>query len=145
MVKRSSPIFPNWSSTVSPSPPPSPPAGGGAATNWKFFTEATVTLPWKLRHQHWRCSCHLGALFLRMTWSSFSKWILHNILRGPLDFRRLNLYATWPIWKLPADTWGLTLLLPNQPLMLLVKGLAPLNGGSQSYIVNLVPSKSELQ
>lgn len=35
------------------------------ATSWKFFTEATVTRPWKFKHQHWSCSCHLGALFFK--------------------------------------------------------------------------------
>lgn len=49
-------------------PPPvtaSVAAAAAAATSWKFLTEATVTLPRKLRHQHCNCSCHLGALFRR--------------------------------------------------------------------------------
>uniref|UniRef100_A0A3Q7I733 Uncharacterized protein n=1 Tax=Solanum lycopersicum TaxID=4081 RepID=A0A3Q7I733_SOLLC len=33
--------------------------------------EATVTRPLKLRHQHWSCSCHLGALFFKVRTSSF--------------------------------------------------------------------------
>lgn len=36
-----------------------------AAINWKFLTDATVTLPRKFRHQHCSCSCQRGALFFR--------------------------------------------------------------------------------
>lgn len=68
MVNKSSPTFPNWRITFSFScPAPSP----REATSWKFFTEATVTRPLKLRHQHWSCSCHLGALFFKVRTSSF--------------------------------------------------------------------------
>lgn len=42
------------------------PAGGWVeAISWKFLTDATVTRPRKLRHQHCNCSCHLGGLFFR--------------------------------------------------------------------------------
>lgn len=34
---------------------------------WKFFTEACVTLPWKLRTNDWVCSFQLGDLFARAT------------------------------------------------------------------------------
>lgn len=42
-----------------------PAVGCVAAISWKFFTEAMVTRPRKLRHQHCSCSCHRGALFRR--------------------------------------------------------------------------------
>jgi hypothetical protein len=97
------------------------------ATSWKFFTEATVTRPWKFRHQHCRCSCHRGALFLRdkvlevlcgfsldgsdaVPWPT-GHWILHCILLGPLDLRKLNLYDTCPTSKLLPETCGLICLL----------------------------------
>lgn len=48
-----------------------PAAGCIADINWKFFTEAIVTRPRKLRHQHCSCSCHLGALFRSTNGLSF--------------------------------------------------------------------------
>lgn len=78
MVNMSFPTLPNcrmilsWSvwagwEEATDAPPPGGGGGGGgwvAAINWKFLTDATVTRPRKLRHQHCNCSCHLGALFL---------------------------------------------------------------------------------
>lgn len=52
-------------------PPVTTSVAAAAATSWKFLTEATVTLPRKLRHQHCNCSCHLGALFRRTKGPSF--------------------------------------------------------------------------
>lgn len=69
MVKMSFPIFPNCKITFSCSAAGMLREGSKAATSWKFFTEATVTRPLKLRHQHCNCSCHLGALFLRTSGS----------------------------------------------------------------------------
>lgn len=57
-----------------------PAAGCVAAISWKFFTDATVTLPRKLRHQHCSCSCHLGALFRRIRGLSFPS---SSSSRGP--------------------------------------------------------------
>lgn len=89
MVNKSFPTFPNWRMILSCSGPAGP--FSGEATNWKFFTEATVTLPWKFKHQHWSCSCHLGDLFLSTSTPSF--WLA----KGPdkplsvrFDFERKN-------------------------------------------------------
>lgn len=70
MVNMSLPIFPNCKITLSCSASDTLCEGSTAATSWKFFTEATVTRPLKLRHQHCNCSCHLGDLFLRIVDSS---------------------------------------------------------------------------
>ena len=167
MVKVSSPTFPNWRRTVSSSPFPPGWLWSIVATSWKFFTDATVTRPWKFKHQHCKCSCHLGALFRKTVkpeeadsscvifeLSTFLTLVVscdtghlseQTILLGPLDFKRLNLYETCPTSKLPAGTWGLICLLANRRLALLLEGLAPLCGGWLSYIVKLVPRKSELQ
>ena len=59
MVKVSWPTFPNWRRTVSSSPFPPGWLWSIVATSWKFFTDATVTRPWKFKHQHCKCSCHL--------------------------------------------------------------------------------------
>jgi len=81
--------FPNCSITLSCSD-----GGGGAgcdgvgapaegcvtATSWKFLTDATVTLPLKLRHQHCNWSCHRGALLRRTNGRS-----LHSSL-SPRDW-----------------------------------------------------------
>lgn len=113
MVKVSSPTFPNWRRTVSSSPFPPGWLWSSVATSWKFFTDATVTRPWKFKHQHCKWSCHLGALFLKIVYPwgddsgllvpesswGLSGWVSvdqghfneHIILLGPLDFKRLNL------------------------------------------------------
>ena len=63
------PIFPNCKITFSCSEAGTLWDVSTAATSWKFLTEATVTRPLKFRHQHCSCSCHLGALFLRISGS----------------------------------------------------------------------------
>jgi hypothetical protein len=63
MVNISLPIFPNWRITFSCSAAGMFREGSTEATSWKFFTDATVTRPRKLRHQHCSCSCQRGALF----------------------------------------------------------------------------------
>jgi len=55
------PTFPNWSMILSDVCPASQSL---TATSWKFLTEATVTRPWKFKHQQRNCSCHRGALLL---------------------------------------------------------------------------------
>lgn len=157
IVKVSSPTFPNCSNTVSSSPFPPGWLWSIVATSWKFLTEATVTLPWKFKHQHSKCSCHLGALFFKIVQPVLifkSSWDLsgserghvseHIILRGPLDFKRLNLYETCPITKLLDGTWGLICLFATRRPDLLLDGFAPLCGGWLSYNVKLVPRKSDL-
>ena len=151
MVKVSSPTFPNWSRTRSSSPFPPGWLWSTVATSWKFFTDATVTRPWKFRHQHCKFSCHLGALFFKTVpeavhsgffilvlsgddlsledSSDHGQFIEQTILLGPLDFKRLNLYETWPTSKLPAGTWGLICLLAKRRLDLPLDGFAPLCGG----------------
>lgn len=146
-MKISSPTLPNWRRTVSSSPFPPGWLWSTVATSWKFFTDATVTRPWKFKHQHCKCSCHLGDLFLKIVHPAFSAFFIfmssavspddghltvQTILLGPLDFRRLNLYETCPTSKLPAGTWGLICLLANRRLPLLLEGFAPLWGGRLS-------------
>ena len=41
--------------------------GSSALINWKFFTDASFTLPLKLRHQQRSVSFQWGALFLSST------------------------------------------------------------------------------
>lgn len=69
MVNTSFPTFPNCRITFSWACSETPFLG--EATSWKFLTEATVTRPLKFRHQHWRCSCHLGDLFRNTSVPSF--------------------------------------------------------------------------
>uniref|UniRef100_A0A7C8ZJY1 Uncharacterized protein n=1 Tax=Opuntia streptacantha TaxID=393608 RepID=A0A7C8ZJY1_OPUST len=73
-----------------------PAEGWFAAISWKFLTEATVTLPRKLRHQHCNCSCHLGALFLRTKGLSLPS---SSSSRGPTISENLELLnsAEWSI------------------------------------------------
>lgn len=70
MVKMSFPIFPNCRITLSCCSAETLWDGSTAATSWKFLTEATVTRPLKLRHQHCSCSCHLGDLFFKTSGSA---------------------------------------------------------------------------
>ena len=70
MVKISFPIFPNWRITFSCSAAGMLRDGSTEATSWKFLTDATVTRPRKLRHQHCSCSCQRGDLFFRTRGSS---------------------------------------------------------------------------
>lgn len=84
----------------------------GEATNWKFFTEAIVTRPWKFKHQHWSCSCHRGALFLSTRTPSFSWrswWLIVCVIRfwpGKSQWwkkvytiwREFSLYWSHPSW-----------------------------------------------
>jgi len=62
-----------WGCVCTPGAQAPAEAGGGTeATSWKFLTDATVTRPRKLRHQHCSCSCHLGALLCRTRGLSLS-------------------------------------------------------------------------
>ena len=55
-VLRVSRTLPNWSNTVS---------SFRGSTSWKFFTDAAVTRPLKLRQYAARCSFQVGALLRR--------------------------------------------------------------------------------
>lgn len=87
MVNISLPTLPNcriilsWSEAGGCDGVGAPAAGCVAAISWKFLTEATVTLPRKLRHQHCSCSCHLGGLFRRTSGLSFPS---SSSSRGPI-------------------------------------------------------------
>lgn len=83
MVKLSLPILPNCNITFSTSAAGMPGEALASAPSWKFFTEATVTRPLKLRHQHCSCSCHLGPLFL-----STSGSLRFCIASGVLDWSK---------------------------------------------------------
>lgn len=51
-------------------------AGSLALTNWKFFTEASFTLPRKFRHQQRSVSFQCGGLFLRTTLGDCGAFLL---------------------------------------------------------------------